>query len=280
MGPEGFTPAILVFGAHPRLPNGNHTQFPPTVAQRMEIAPIARREYDNIVAKLLIQNAQSTPTTSEIFLAVNPGEKIFAYREKKGCDGPYTFLSNIGKLALVRDTNGKDHTFHVTMLKPYVPLPPFREIDPQASVYISHIVKTKNPPEFADIQQKEYDGIVRKGGVRPVLLSNLPPNSNFIENRFVKVIKDYGSPFERKKSRWILQGHTDREKDSIVNETPVLMRYSVRIILFCTISIVHNRSCTRDAEQAFFFKLDLSHAMFTPYLQKSLVWILLYGPCK
>ena len=41
MGAEGFTPAILTFGAEPRLSIGDLSQVPLTVAQPMEVAAIS-----------------------------------------------------------------------------------------------------------------------------------------------------------------------------------------------------------------------------------------------
>ncbi len=60
MGPEGFTPAILTFGAEPRLPIGDLAQVPVTVAQSIEFAAITRREYESAVARLRVQKAMSS----------------------------------------------------------------------------------------------------------------------------------------------------------------------------------------------------------------------------
>ncbi len=54
MRPEGFTPAILAFGADPRLPIRDLAQVPMTVAQSMEVAAITRREYESAVARLRV----------------------------------------------------------------------------------------------------------------------------------------------------------------------------------------------------------------------------------
>lgn len=60
--PEGFTPAILAFGAQPRLPIGNYEQQPQTVTNRMDLMQIARHEYESIVAKLRIRRALHSAT--------------------------------------------------------------------------------------------------------------------------------------------------------------------------------------------------------------------------
>ncbi len=70
---------------------------------------------------------------NERFLLVNPGDRVLAYCEKKGWQGRYKFISNAGKLALVFDSNNREHTFRVTQIKPYpdlfLPRPHFRSTD-------------------------------------------------------------------------------------------------------------------------------------------------------
>ncbi len=116
MGPEGFSPALLAFGAEPRLPIGDITQVPVTVAQRMEVASIARREYESTVARMRVQKAMSSPAPHERFLLVNPGDRVLAYGEKKGWQGPYKFISNSGKLALVFDSTTESTHFMLLRL--------------------------------------------------------------------------------------------------------------------------------------------------------------------
>ena len=72
-----------------------------------------------------------------------------------------------------------------------------------------------------------------------ILRSSLPPDANFLRNCSVNMLKDSGSRFESFKSHWILQGHTDRENRFIVNEAPVLMRFSLRIIFFFATSYLN-----------------------------------------
>ncbi len=60
MGPECFAPALLAFDAEPRLPTGDLAQVPVSVAQRMEVAAIARREYESVVARIRVKR-QSFP---------------------------------------------------------------------------------------------------------------------------------------------------------------------------------------------------------------------------
>ena len=40
-GPENFTPAILAFGAQPKIPIGDYTQAPQTVKRIFDLAKFA-----------------------------------------------------------------------------------------------------------------------------------------------------------------------------------------------------------------------------------------------
>lgn len=56
VGPKGFNPVILAFGAQPLLPIRNYEQLPQVSINRMDLTQISRREYEPIVAKLRIRH--------------------------------------------------------------------------------------------------------------------------------------------------------------------------------------------------------------------------------
>lgn len=241
VGPESFTPAILAFGAQPRLPIGNYEQQPQTITNRMDLMQIARREYESIVAKLRIRRALHSATPNETALDLTPGAEVLVYREKDGWQGPYTFLYRDGRLSVVLDDKGYEHLFHNTMIKPYSPpnlgikdiIYPTDpdEADTDISVHYTQMVKDENDPRFKEQTQKEYDGIKAKGGVIPFNRADLPTDANIVGNRYILGIKDPDTAFERLKARWILQGHTDALRHDIANNSPMLMRMTYRIII-------------------------------------------------
>ncbi len=142
-------------------------------------------------------------------------------------------------------------------------MPPLEDLSYEVQALIVKVWNKKDDPRFVDSQQKQYEGILAKGGVKPVLRPTIPHGANFIGNRCVNVIKDFGSEFERLKSRWILLGYSDREKELIVNEAPVLMRFSLRILFFLFVSLFNNVVWNRDAEQAYFHAKPLPRTVYT-----------------
>lgn len=274
IGPEGFTPAILAFGAQPRLPIGNYDQQTQTVTNRMDLMTTARREYEAIVAQLRIRRALHTALPNEAAAELTPGDEVLVYREKIGLQGPYTFLYNDGRLSVVLDDKGREHLFHSTMIKPYTRpnLPISHLLNPTDNsentedpihANISEVVHDENDPRFAKSRQKEYDGIVQKGGVEPIERDKLPRDANFIGNRFVLTIKNPGSSEPIYKARWILQGHQDRYRYSIANDSPMLMRLMFRVVLSIAAIYFKCHLWTRDVEQAYMQSKPLERDVFT-----------------
>lgn len=119
IGPEGFTPAILAFGAQPLISIGNYEQLPQTATNRMYLMKTARRQYEEIVSQLRLRLAMTSAPTNEAVLEVTSVDEVLLHREKQGWDGPYTFLFRDGRLSVVLDDKGREHVFHSTMIKPY-----------------------------------------------------------------------------------------------------------------------------------------------------------------
>ena len=117
IGPENHVPAILAFGAIPRLPIGDYTQAPHSAVERFNLAHMARREYEAIVAELRIKRAVRAASPNERILDVLPGDAIDVYRERKGWEGPYTYEKIDGKLVYALDNRGLEHMFHSAQVR-------------------------------------------------------------------------------------------------------------------------------------------------------------------
>lgn len=120
----------------PRQPIADLSQVPVTVVQRVDVSAITRRKYENLVAKIHVTKATDSPTPSECFLILHPGDKVLAIRENKGWMGPYMFNYNAGKLALVVDAANKKRPFLVTQIKPCPTLPTLEDLSTEAHAFI------------------------------------------------------------------------------------------------------------------------------------------------
>ncbi len=163
---------------------------------------------------------------------------------------------------MVLDSNNREHTFHGTQIKPYPTLSSLEALASDPQVLLVKVCKKKEDPCFKETEKNEYYGILAKGGVKAALRSSLAADANFVGNRFVNVIKDFGSQFEQLKSRWMLLGYSDREKEFTVNEAPVLLRFSHRILFFLAVSHIDCVLWTRDAEQAYLQSKPLPRSVY------------------
>lgn len=169
----------------------------------MDLMTTARREYEAIVSQLRIRRALHSALPNEAAASLTPGDEVLVYRENVGWKGPFNLLYNDGSPSVVLDKKGREHMFHSTMLKPYTrPNIPIKDLlnptdDPelqqQTTVHLSEVVHDEYDSCFIKSLYNEYEGIVAKGGVEPVLRSELPDDAKFIGNRFVLPIKNPGS---------------------------------------------------------------------------------------
>lgn len=233
----------------------------------------ARREYEALVAALRIRRAMNTASLNEAALNVPPGDEVLVYREKTGCNGPYTFLYRDSRLSIVLHSKGFERVFHSIMVKSYqrptIPitdlLNPTHHTDQPSDLntQLVEIIRDEQDQRFIQSRQKEYDGIVSKGGIKVVEVSSVPPSSNIIGNRYVLSIKNPGTDAEKFKARWILQEHHDQYRHRIANDSPILKRMMYQVITSISTTLFQPTVWTRDVEQAYMQSKLLNRDVYT-----------------
>lgn len=83
-------------------------------------------------------------------------------------------------------------------------------------------------PQFATTKRKEVDGLQGKAALEVVLRTDVPPNANVLGGCFVLSIKNIGTGEEVYKARYVVQGHTDREKNILVHNSTNLRQSSIK----------------------------------------------------
>ena len=76
-------------------------------------------------------------------------------------------------------------------------------------------------------------------------------------------IKDPGTPTQRFKARFILQGHHDAYRHKLANDSPMLMRMMMRVIVSLAATFFNCLLWTRDVEQAYMQPKPLKRDVFT-----------------
>jgi Reverse transcriptase (RNA-dependent DNA polymerase) len=80
--------------------------------------------------------------------------------------------------------------------------------------------------------------------------SELPTGANVLNGRFVVTIKDVGTEKEIYKARYVVQGHRDKEKTSMVHHNTTARQQSTRLLIGLA-AIFGFRVCTHDVQQAY-----------------------------
>lgn len=201
IGSGGITSAILAFETQPQLPIGNYEQQPQTLLNRIDLTSTARREYEAIIAGLRAKLAMNTSAPNELVANITPDDEVLVCREKKGWDGPNTFLYRDVRLSVVLDSIAIEHLFHSTMLRPYTrPYLPIKDLLKPVDTASCHscienntnlveIVHDENDERFVETRHKEYDGTVAKDCIRIASREDLPKVASIDGNCYMLEIK-------------------------------------------------------------------------------------------
>jgi transposase InsO family protein len=246
IGPEGLVPSLLVFGVMPRIPD-LPTQVPSQL-ERFKCLYKARKEYEKWVCGQRIRTALKRRPPPASSYVIRPGDTVAVYRERiREYKGPYVVTSTDGKdIKLDLGESTGPRSFNISQVKPWpllntdLPLarpqlpmvrdkPPIPEL---ATVHWTETIYSADPRValFDDAKRKELFGLIERGTFRLVLREDAGPNPNIIPSRFVLGIK-HESGAERLKARFVLGGHRDRERKSLIHNSTTLKHQSVRLIL-------------------------------------------------
>ena len=81
------------------------------------------------------------------------------------------------------------------------------------TIFLEH-AQPQHP--FESSRQKELDGLLLRGVFEYVNIDTVPPNTRIFNNRFIDTIKLPGTPHAFEKSRLVVQGYNDLDKDKIL----------------------------------------------------------------
>lgn len=88
-----------------------------------------------------------------------------------------------------------------------------------------------NDEDFVKAKRREVEGLKRKNVWRVVKCADVPKDANIIGGRFAYTLKNYQTPEEMAKARYVAQGYGDKDKGKIVHDTSTIRPSSIRIIL-------------------------------------------------
>lgn len=271
--PEGFTSAMLAFGAKPGLAIGEYNKAPQEVTDRMDLIASPRREYKGIVAPPRVKRTINHESSNEEIIELHPGDEVLVYRDKKRVGRPLYFLV-LWRPSLYRArrerSRGRISIYNAQAISPteHSHQRPIKPSHPNKSRNSAHIFIVEmdwdeNDPRFAESRQREFDGFVAKGEVKANDVSDLPKNANVASNRFILSFKLPGTEVERLIAQWTLQRHLDKNRHKISNDSSLVLRMMYCLVLAVAFPFFNSLIWKRDVDQAYLQTTKFKRDVFT-----------------
>ncbi len=138
---------------------------------------------------------------------------------------------------------GSARPFSVTPVKRY--LPPsdlargFQYVsindDSDCGTCLTEVVDASDPrptwPEMTEAKREEVTDLFKRGTLKVILQEKVPPNAKILPGRFVLANKSTEDGKVKFKARYVISGHRDRMKDTMVHDAATLLPQSIRLLL-------------------------------------------------
>ncbi len=110
------------------------------------------------------------------------------------------------------------------------------------------------PAQYTTSRQKEITGLLEKDVFKVVTGGDILSNARIFNSRFVDELKHAGTDKAYEKSRLVVQGYNDQEKDLVLTQSLTIQRVSQRLIICLTAMFQDNNNIKlylRDITQAY-----------------------------
>lgn len=264
MGPEGLVPSLLVFGTLPTFPIVSSDR--PEQADRLSAMKRARDEMAKITAELRIREALRSrlPPSTRYHLA--PGDKVRVFRERsQRWEGPFTITKTREKEVWVTD-GAKEKHFNRSQVIPDPKDTGDRELrrllagftslksGPPPGIMLTEVLHPADPrakeKPFDSARAKEICGLFKRNAFKVVCRDEAGDDANILGGRFVLSIKNTETDEPDFKARFVVQGHTDSEKNMLINSASNVRHVSIRLLVAIA-AIFGFRLWTQDVAQAY-----------------------------
>ena len=255
VGPDGLCPQLLVFGVMPRLfgvmprlfgvmprlPTISRQEFP-AQKERLPAMRTAREEYERLVSRAIVGRGIRSIPPPACDHKYMPGDFVYLYREGvKHYTGPHLVASVDDKQIRIHvgDRTGP-RSFNITQVRP-APITRLHSMDevltadntgPPRILY-TEVLTRGDPREkcFDDAKRQELMGLIEKGTFRVVLREEIGQNPNIVPSRYVLAIKHSETGETKMKARFVLGGHRDRDKHTVVHNSTNAKQSSIRLLV-------------------------------------------------
>lgn len=270
----------------PRIPIRPHNL--PDQIPRMKAMKDAREEATRIIAQSRLTTAIASNVPGAADSNIRIGDEVFFFREKPLAKwtGPFR-ATDVDDKILTLDSGDRQWLASINKVKLYrhqsqeVDCSPdeieassseqdyLKELDtifgssetasndPNAIPVEEFVVKIIAPSDprakeddFVEVKKREVSGLQKRNLWSIVKACTVGKNSNILGGRFILKLKNYETPNEMAKVRFVAQGFDDRDKPFMVHDTSTLRSTSIRLIR-STAAIRNLRILSHNVTQAY-----------------------------
>lgn len=276
-GPNGLVPPLLLFGELPHISHNLQLQI--SFFERHKSMATARKEFELVISRRRVCSAIShRPPTTTLFRFIQ-NSPVYVYREKeKRWTRPHLVRSCDEKAVHVdlgERTGARQ--FNLSQLKP-ARLPSMQSLlhptsdlvnsaisPPKTQKSTSPLTQQNAPVTFFteiihrrdprtglvdEAKRKELPSLIERGTFRIFMRSDAGPEPNIIPSRFVLALKHKENGTDVYRARFVVGGHRDRQRDTVVHNTTTLKQSSLRPLLALA-SILGFDMYSIDVDQAY-----------------------------
>ena len=206
---------------------------------------------NSIIAERRVRTALSKEVPPAADIVYQIGEELLFHSEKeKEWIGPFIVTGISGRMITIISSESSNEPKKEILVNKFQIKPFFQEVNfmhnilqfrtkqsemtkPLYRAFITEVIYPEDPrtDKFGPAKKKELEGLIKRGTWKVVLKEEVPDDANILGSRFVLTIKDTGNEIEIWKARFVVQGHREKMKNSLVHDIATIKNKSVRLLI-------------------------------------------------
>lgn len=219
--------------------------------ERMAALQLARQEAAIIMTEFRLRRVLATSVPPSARFNISPGDPFRVYSEQLKLWQPvFTLLRTSRKIIWINDGARVIQVHRSHVLPDFPPtneytglkqlLAKLRPFNTQAhpTVLATEVLSPSDirahSSHFDKAKAKEIYGLLARRAFSIFKKNTLPGDANILGGHFLLAKKYVGTANELYKARFVVQGHTDRDKNLIVYTSSTVLQASVRLLVALT----------------------------------------------
>ena len=215
VGPEVICPALLVFGAMPKLPLPGSLPGAVSQSERMKILNTDREKYVSLVAKMRLEQAEKAFVPRTPPASLKYGDKVLMYRDTTGRSDPRIFASRNENTILVQEPDGNVQPYGTSKVSElregiYLPRPDLYGIDDDVDSHKKYYSAEENGAPAESMIDKDARIDPPQVSLQPTEENHIPLQVDVETEEPVQDSGSMGESIRVTPKRWMIYLHCMR----------------------------------------------------------------------